>query len=134
MEIQEETTCLFDQNKRYVMEYLKSRKLNNRELSKIIQDYPFGLLKDTSFFIGNEEYSISHFLSKSDVTGYDIKKVNVLLNTEALGVVAFAVVAGDDVLCFDSKSKGVFLWMVQTGGGNRLQVSKNLTEFLKTLN
>ena len=45
MEIQEETIALFDQDKKYVMDYLKSRKVTNRELGKIIQKHPFGLLR-----------------------------------------------------------------------------------------
>lgn len=134
MDIQEETIALFDQDKQYVMDYLQSRKLNNRELNKIIKKYPFGLLKETSFFIGSEEYGISHFLSKSDIAGYDIQKVNALLGTEARGIIAFAIVIGDDALCYDTKSKEVFLWMIQTGGGNRLRVSDSLTKFLKSLN
>ena len=134
MEIQEETIALFDQDKNYVMDYLKSRKVTNRELEEIIQKHPFGLLKDTSFFIGEEEYGISHFLSKSDIAGYDIQKVNTLLGTEALGIVAFAVVVGDDVLCYDVKSREVILRMIQTGRGKRLIVSDSLTKFLRTLN
>ncbi len=134
MDIQEETIALFDQDKQYVMNYLQFRKLNNRELNKIIKKYPFGLLKETSFFIGSEEYGISHFLSKSDIAGYDIQKVNALLGTEALGIIAFAIVIGDDALCYDTKSKEIFLWMIQTGGGNRLHVSDDLTKFLKSLN
>ena len=134
MEIQEETIALFDQDKKYVMDYLKSRKVTNRELGKIIQKHPFGLLKETSFFIGEEEYGISHFLSKSDIAGYDIQKVNTLLGTEALGIVAFAIVVGDDVLCYDVKNKEVILWMIQTGGGERLLVSDNMTKFLMSIN
>ncbi len=134
MDIQEETIALFDQDKQYVMNYLQFRKLNNRELNKIIKKYPFGLLKETSFFIGSEAYGISHFLSKSDIAGYDIQKVNALLGTEALGIIAFAIVIGDDALCYDTKSKEIFLWMIQTGGGNRLHVSDDLTKFLKSLN
>lgn len=134
MEIQEETIALFDQDKKYVMDYLKSRKVTNRELGKIIQKQPFGLLKDTTFFIGEKEFGITHFLSKSDIAGYDIQKVNTLLGTEALGIVAFAIVVGDDALCYDTKSKEVILWMIQTGGGERLLVSDNLSKFLKSLN
>lgn len=133
MEVQKETIALFDQDKQYVVDYLKARKLNNQELSRIIQNCPFGLLKDTSFFVDNEEYSISHFLTKSDVVGYDIQKVNTLLHTEALGMVAFAIVVGDDVLCYDPKTEEVFLWMIQTDGGDRLHVSDDLTKFLKSL-
>ena len=134
MEVQKETIALFAQDKQYVMDYLKSRELSNRELNKIIQKYPFGLLKDTSFFVDDEEYGISHFLSKSDVVGYDIQKVNNLLHTKALGVVAFAIVIGDDALCYDTKTKDVFLWMIQTDGGDRLHVSDDLTKFLRSLN
>ena len=134
MEIQEETIALFDQDKKYVLDYLKSRKVTNRELGKIIQKHPFGLLKDTSFFIGEEKYGITHFLSKSDIVGYDIQKVNALLGTDALGIVAFAIVVGDDALCYDIKSKKVILWMIQTGEGKRLFVSDNLSKFLKSLN
>lgn len=133
MEIQKETMDLFDQDKQYVLDYLKTRKLSNRELSRIIKKYPFGLLKETSFFIGAEEYGISHFLSKSDIAGYDIQKVNSLLGTEALGIVAFAIVIGDDALCYDIRNKEVFVWCIQTGEGNRLRVSDNLTKFLKSL-
>lgn len=134
MEVQKETIALFDQDKQYVMDYLKSRELSNIELNKIIQECPFGLLKDTSFFVDNEEYGISHFLSKSDVVGYDIQKVNTLLHTEALGIIALAIVVGDDALCCDPKTKEVFLWMIQTGEGDRIHVSDDLTKFLKSLN
>ena len=134
MEIQEETIALFDQDKKYVMDYLESRKVTNQELVRIILNQPFGLLKDTTFFIGEEEYGITHFLAKSDIAGYDIQKVNTILGTEALGIVAFAIVVGDDALCYDIKSKEVILWMIQTGGGERLLVSDNLSKFLKSLN
>lgn len=133
MEIQKETMTLFDQDKAYVLDYLKLRRVTNRELRKIVKKNPFGLLKDTSFFIGEEEYGISHFLSKSEVMGYDIQKVNAMLGTDEMGVIAFAIVVGDDVLCYDIKNKTVFLWKVQTGGGERLTVSDNLSAFLKTL-
>lgn len=134
MEVQKETIALFDQDKQYVVDYLKSRKLNNSELNKIIQKCPFGLLKDTSFFVNNKEYGISHFLTKSDVVGYDIQKVNTLLHTEALGIIAFAIVVGDDALCYDPETNEVFLWMIQTGRGDRLHISDDLTKFLKSLN
>ena len=134
MKVQEETIALFDQDKLYVIEYLQSRKITNKELFDIINKLPFGLLEETSFFVGNEEYGISHFLSKSDVVGYDIRKVNTLLGTESIGIVAFAIVIGDDALCYDIRSEEVFLWMIQTDSGNRLHVSDNLTMFLSSLN
>ena len=131
MEIQENTTELFIQDKKCVIEYLKSRKVNNNALFSVINDYPFGLLRNARFFVDEEEYEITHFLSKSNNMGYDIHEVNKLLNTESTNVVAFAMVAGDDVLCYDTKSKEVFLWLIQTRDGEKIHVSDNLTKFLK---
>ena len=131
MKVQEETTSLFSQDKQYVVDYLKSRSLRNRELGKIIREHPFGLLEDASFFVGEDEYAITHFLSKSDIDGYDIRKVNALLKTDSTDIVVFAVVLGDDVLCYDIKSKEVFIWRIQTGDGEKLFVSDDLSKFLK---
>ena len=133
MEIQKETINLFDQDKEYVINYLKSRSVINQKLDDIINAYPFGLLEDTSFFVGEDEFGISHFLAKSDIIGYDIMKVNNLLGTEALGIVAFAIIIGDDALCYDPKNNEVFLWMIQTGENERLHVSNDLTKFLSSL-
>ena len=133
MRIQKESEKFFDQDVKYVIDYLKSRKLNNRELNRIIKDYPFGLLVGTAFISENEEYEISHFLTKSEITGYDIKKVNNLLKTEKSSLIVFAVVLGDDVLCYDVDDKKVYLWFVQTGDGKKIMVSNSLTKFLKAL-
>lgn len=132
MEVQKETIALFDQDKEYVIDYLKSREVINQKLDNIIYAYPFGLLKDTSFFVGEDEFGISHFLGKSDVLGYDIKKVNNLLDTKSLGIVAIAIIIGDDALCYDPKTNEVFLWMIQTGEGEKHHVSDDLTKFLSS--
>lgn len=134
MKIREETCSLFEQDKQYVLDYLRSRGMKNRKFSKMIRDQPFGLLENATFCIGSEEYEISHFLAKSDIDGYDIRKVNACLNTDTTENVIFAVVIGDDVLCYNTKTKAVFLWLVQTGDSSILSVSDNLTKFLKSLN
>ena len=133
MKIQKETVSLFDQDKQYVFDYLKARDVDNAELDRIIRDYQFGLLEDTHFYVSGEEYCISHFLSKSEIVGYDIRKVNALLGTETTDVIAFAVVEGDDVICYETKRKTVFLWRVQTDNGVKLHVSDDLTKFLEEL-
>ena len=134
MIIREDTVSLFDQDKQYVLDYLKSRGIKNRELNKIIQKQPFGLLDDAGFSVDGEEYEISHFLTKSDIIGYDIKKANAQLNTDSTSFVALALVIGDDVLCYDTQTKEVFLWRIQTAGGDHLIVSDNLSSFLKSIN
>ena len=134
MIVREDTISLFDQDKQYVLDYLKSRGIKNRELKRIIQSQPFGLLDDAGFSVDGEEYGISHFLTKSDIIGYDIKKTNAQLNTDSTSFVALALVIGDDVLCYDTQAKEVFLWRIQTADGDHLLVSDNLSGFLKSIN
>ena len=133
MEVYENTTTLFEQDKQYVIDYYESRDVRNTKLHRIIQEYPFGLLKDVSFTIGEKEFFITHFLSKSDDEGYDVRKLNALLKTDSTDIVAFAVVLGDDVLCYDVKTKDVFIWRIQTGNGDKLHVSDDLSGFLKDI-
>jgi hypothetical protein len=133
MRIREDTESLFQQDKSYVLDYLKSRGVVNRELKKTIQEYPFGLIDEAEFDINGEKYSITHFLGCSQTMGYDIRKVNEALGTADIEIVVFALVLGDDALCYDLRTKEVFLWLIQTNGGERIFVSNNLTKFLKSV-
>lgn len=130
MKIRDDTIKLFKQDKEDVIEYLKSRKFTNKTLFAIIKDYPFGLVSGADFIVSSEEYSISHFLSKSDISGYDIKSVNETLGLSETDVVAFAMVVGDDVLCYDTKEKRLFLWLIQTQDGDKIEIEDTLSEFL----
>lgn len=133
MNIREDTESLFVQDKQYVLDYLRSRRFINRELNRIIRHYPFGLVTGASFVANKQRYSISHFLSCSQIMGYDIRKVNDFLDTEDSAIVAFALVLGDDALCYNTETKEVFLWRIQTSDGDQIFVSDNLTSFLKSL-
>lgn len=133
MRIQEESESLFEQNKEYVIEYLTARGVKNRQLLGIYLKHPFGLLEDANLNIKGETYTISHFLSKSDIMGYDIRKVNELLKLNSTDRVAFAVVLGDDILCYNIKSRKVYLWRVQTGDSEEIASSESLTKILKSI-
>lgn len=133
IEIREDTISLFEQDKEYVLDYLKGRNLNSKDLKRVIQKHPFGLIRDTSFFIDDEEYGISHFLGKSETSGYDIRKVNAMLNTEDTDEVVFALVIGGDALTCNIKTKEVSLWLVQTDNGNRIRAGDSISKFIKTI-
>ena len=130
MKIIEGTEQLFIQDKKSVLDYLQERNMNNEALNKVITNYPFGLLDGAEFIIGSEEYAITHFLSKSETSGYDIESVNRLLNLIETPVVAFAMVAGDDVLCYDTQTSKLFLWLIQTQNGEKIEIEDTLSEFL----
>lgn len=133
MKVREDTEELFVQDKEYVMEYLKARGVDGLGFEKIYESMNFGLLEDSKFMVGTEPYEISHFLSKSDISGYDIRKLNVLMNLEETESVAFALVLGDDVLCYDKDTAEVYLWLVQTDEGRKITAFKSVEEFLNKL-
>lgn len=133
MKVREDTEELFVQDKEYVMEYLKARGVDGLGFEKIYESMNFGLLEDSKFMVGTEPYEISHFLSKSDIPGYDIRKLNVLMNLEETESVAFALVLGDDVLCYDKDTAEVYLWLVQTDEGRKITAFKSVEEFLNKL-
>ena len=131
MMIQKDSLSLFEQDKKYVTDYLKSRNLNCKTLMEIIEKYPFGLLEEAEFSVGKEEYGITHFLSKSEISGYDIRKANAILHTDETDDVAFAVLIGDDVLCCNTGSGEVSVWLVQSGEGEKIHVTDDPDEFLR---
>ena len=133
MKIKKGTENLFEQDKEDVLSYLKERHLDNEKLIEVIRGYPFGLVENAKFLVNDEPYEITHFLSKSSTMGYDIRKVNELLGLQETDDVAIAVVLGDDALCCNVKTGNVFLWLVQTGDGKKVDVSDDLTAFLNKI-
>ena len=133
MVIIEGTEQLFIQDKKSVLDYLQKRNMNNEALNKVISNYPFGLLDGADFIIGSEVYTITHFLSKSETSGYDIESVNESFNLIETPVVAFAMVAGDDVLCYDTQASKLFLWLIQTQNGKKIEIEDTLSDFLKRI-
>ena len=134
MEVRMDTVQFFKQNKEYVLDYLQKRGIKSEKLSHFISEKPFGLLCDAVFMFKNEEYEITHFLSNSDIVGYDIRKVNEMLNTDETNECVFAVIMGDDVLGYNIKTEEVFIWYVQTGDGEKTVIADNLDKFLTELN
>lgn len=133
MKIRDDTIQYFKQDKKAVLDYLNDRNVNNPILTSIIEQYPFGLLSGADFMVDSEEYSISHFLSKSDIIGYDIKSVNDNFGLSDTDTVAFAMVLGDDVLCYDTHYKKVFIWLIQTEDGKKIMIEDSLSDFLNRI-
>ena len=133
MRIKRGSSSLFIQDKKYVIDYLKCRNINSNALFKYFQRCKFGLLDNVTFFADNELYEMTHFLSKSEIMGFDIVAVNRQLNLDETNVVAIALVSGDDVICVNNNSNEVFLWKIQTGNGEKAIISKSLDEFFERI-
>ena len=133
MRIKRGSSSLFIQDKQSVIDYLKHRKINSNKLIKFLQRQKFGLLDSVTFLANNELYEITHFLSKSEIMGYDIMAVNRQLSLDDTNIVAIALVSGDDVICVNNLSNEVFLWKIQTGNGEEIIISKSLDEFFEKI-
>ena len=133
MKIIDETVSLFEQDKQYVLNYLHRRNVQNKVLDSIFTNYAFGLLSDAIFKVKSENYAITHFLSKSNIDGYDIVSVNDNLGLSNTSIVAFALVMGDDVLCYDTHDKKVFIWLIQTEDGKKIMIEDSLSDFLNRI-
>ncbi len=96
----------------------------------MILKYPFGLRTEALFCARGEPYEISHFLTVSEVQGYDIRKVNALFNLEGTDMIAVAMLVGDDLLCCDTKSGDSFVWLIQTGEGEKVETGYKLSDII----
>lgn len=133
MVIREDSISLFSQDKKYVLDYYKLRNFTNPVLESIILQYQFGLLEEIPFFVNGMEYDLSHFLTKSVVPGYDIIKANSLLGTDSTDEIAIALVLGDDAISCNVNTQAVYLWLIQTGNGEKILLSDSLADFLESI-
>ena len=134
MRIRNGTSNLFVQDKKSVIDYLECRNVINKRYFNFLKSRKFGLLADAWLIISGEPYEITHFLSKSSIMGYDIRKVNQTLSLEGTNEVAIALVSGDDIICYNSQTQKVFLWMIQTGEGKKITISNSLDDFFEMIN
>jgi hypothetical protein len=130
IKVREETKAFFGTDKESLFAYLDLRNLQNQEYRKFIQESPFGCLEENTLLVDGEGYGVSHFLTVSNIDGFDLEKANKNLGLDKGEVMAIALVEGDDVLCLHLKTGEVFLWMISCGEGEEIPVTATFTEFL----
>ena len=130
VKINEETKNFFISDESALMKYLDSRNVRNQVYRNFLMQTPMGCLEANTFSVNGECYGVSHFLSVSNIEGFDIQKANKNLGLDKGNIMAIALVEGDDVLCMNIKTGEVFLWMISCGNGEEVLVSKTFTEFL----
>lgn len=133
MRIRHGTSSLFIQDKKQVIKYLQGRNVNNQRYYHFLRSRRFGLLDDTRFSVGGIPYEITHFLSRSEIMGYDIASVNRTFNLEGTDDVAIALVSGDDVICYNTGTQEVYLWQIQNGDGEKIQIASSLDRFFEII-
>lgn len=118
-------------NANRVNEYLKARGVNDALLKAIICEGPAMPNEFIPFSANGIDYAIHHFLDDSDIAGYGLIQTNAILNLNDNNSVAIALVEGDDVVCINTDNGSVYLWLIQMGHGERIQLANSFDEFLQ---
>ncbi len=128
------STANFKQNKDMVLNYLVNRGVENKTYLEIIKNYPFGLLAENIFYIGEAivgyEYTLEYFFSDEATMSPDIKTVNKNLQTDCGDILSIANVYGEDIICMNIKTGEILLWELESGNGDMVHIAKNFEEFL----
>lgn len=135
MEIIKGTEDFFIQDSKYVISYLKSRKVREPTFFALLKNNTFGFIRDVTFKVDNIQYNVAYLLSCSENSGYDIVKANGNLSMVLqANEVAIGIVEGDDVIYYDNLTGGVYLFLIENGNGERLKIANTLSEFTKIFN
>ena len=84
-------------------------------------------------FNHSEDYTVEYLLSCSVIDGRDIIKANKNLTFDDGDIIAIAVVAGDDIVCMNVKTKEVLLYLIETGDMKYLHIADDFAEFCKMI-
>lgn len=118
-DIKEATQFLIEQGvpKDAVQVYLATAKLTK------IEYIPFTAL--------GYDYAIHHFLDLSDTLGFGLFPTNKQLRLVGTEFTAIALVEGDDIVCIEAEKGFIYLWLLQTGNGEKILIANSINEFLK---
>lgn len=135
LKFKEERKNEFNQNKEYVLNYLKIRNVKDDKYLEFINNNDFAFFKDNIIHIFNKEYNqndeymIENFLSCSSVAGRDIIQANKNLGLDIGDIIAIASVAGDDVVCMNIKTNEICLYLIETGNMKFVHIADNFVDF-----
>ena len=108
------TKQYFKKDKGYVLSYLQHRFINDKYYYDLINYNDFGFLKNNTFCVDNELYSIVAFCTCALNCGYDIKNVNTNLGIDNDENIAIAKVKKDDMIYINILKDKIFMRIIKT--------------------
>lgn len=110
--------------------YLKKQGITDKEYLAFMletknEDLCFKLCSVDGF-----DFMVSHFFDNSNKRGYGLIPTNNILKTTGSQFTAIGLIEGDDVICINSLNGAIYVWMIQTGNGEYVEVSKSFAEFM----
>ncbi len=114
-----------------IMEYLHLRGVKDKNYQDYLLHSDVLCLKFQLCSLNGFDYMVNHLFDASERLGYGLIPTNRVLNTDKTSCIAIGLIEGDDMICMDVFSGEIFLWMIQTGEGERLRVASSFKEFME---
>lgn len=114
-----------------LQQYLNNRGIHDADYMEYISSLSGRISVFQPCTVGNLEYAVSHLLDTSDKKGYGLIPTNDVLNTKTGKWMAIGLIEGDDIICMDTQSGKIALWMIQTGDGEYLEVADSFKSFIE---
>lgn len=129
------STIGYVQDKKYVLDYLLSRNVEDEYYLNLIKNNDFGKLQNNTFVVEGLEYTLDCFCSCSTNSGNDIVGVNNNLaeDLDNSDEIIIAGINGDDVVIMNTKTNEILLWLIETGEYEKIHVANSLKEFVNMI-
>ena len=118
-------------DKKSLEEYLDNQGIHDEVLWDYILKYEYPDEGYKLCSVGKFDFMVSHFFDDSDLPGYGLIATNAILEGKDEDLVAIGLIEGDDIICYKKFTGQVFLWMVQTGVGELVEVADTFKQFIE---
>ena len=111
--------------------YLSERKIDDKKYLDFVlnnrqTECTFKLCSVNKF-----DFMVTHFLDATNRIEFGLMKTNSILNLDETEWLAIALIDGGDVICMNTKSEKIYLWLIQSGDASFLKVANSFSEFLE---
>lgn len=116
--------------KKELMDYLNEQDVKDKTYIEFILKKSVDKEDYKQCTINKLTFKVSHFLDESSRAGFGIIPTNKILNTTKKKCLAIGLIEGDDIICIDTINGSIFIWMIQTGEGERIKVAESFKDFI----
>ena len=113
-----------------LISYLNQRGVTDNDYLEFVTNIDKTVIEIEPCELNNFEFMVSHFLNDSDSPGYGLIATNQILQTDRGEWLAIALIEGDDVVCMNTHTGAIHIWMVQTGDSEYIEVAKSFKRFI----
>ena len=114
-----------------IVAYLKECGVNDGEYFSFLIEKKYKDLNFKLCSVDGFDFIVSHFFDDSTQSGYGLIKTNDILKKNGCHFIGIGLIEGDDVLCINSLTGTIHVWLIQTGNGEYIEVSRSFKSFIE---